>query len=304
MDNFIPMSSKEDLNPFAPIRKEPLESRDGTVSSRYGIQIEDNKSDSGWKEVGDVSKSYFLISNAEMREVANDITSAANMDFQLDKTFFNGKVFLESWTTADISSEVAHAKAGDALIAGLMFQNSYDGSRRAAMYGFIKRLVCSNGMIANFLFKNWRFKHTMQSEYWTEEVQKATALLEHFPERLDKFAELCSQLTVQKMKIEDLSQIRQNGLNKLPGSSWGKIVDKFLQERETNAGKYTHYDLLNACTSHFWHKKQTVSDFDWNAYCVNALVGQKYRTKSYIENMTNGEKPIDISTVPVTIPEA
>ena len=79
---------------------------------------------------------------------------------------------------------------------------------------------------------------------------------------------------------------------------------KILQERETNAGKYTHYDLLNACTSHFWHKKQTVSDFDWNAYCVNALVGQKYRTKDYIENMTNGERPLDISTVPVTIPEA
>ena len=73
-------SSDNILDPFTPIRKEPLESSDGTISSRFSIQLEDIESMSGWKEVGDVSKSYFLISNQEMREVAQEITMTAGMD--------------------------------------------------------------------------------------------------------------------------------------------------------------------------------------------------------------------------------
>jgi hypothetical protein len=277
MNDYIPFNNESDLNPFIPIRKEPLESSDGTTSNRFSIQIEDLKTDSGWKEVGDVSKSYFLISNAEMRKVSEDITDASNMNFELDKTFFNGKVFYESWTTGDISSEVKHNEVGDPLIAGLMFQNSYDGSRKAAMWGFVKRLVCSNGMIANFLFKNWRFKHTRVSENWQDEIQRATSLLEHFPDRLDKFAEMCTRLTTKEVDVHNLASLRESRLNKLPDSAWGKVIDKFLKERQTDIGSFTQYDLLNACTSHFWHKKKTtVSDFDWNAYCVSGIINERF----------------------------
>ena len=266
-------SSDNILDPFTPIRKEPLESSDGTVSSRFSIQLEDIESMSGWKEVGDVSKSYFLISNQEMREVAQEITMTAGMNFQLDKTFFNGKVFYESWTTNDIKAEVIGAEEGDPLVAGLMFQNSSDGSRRAAMWGFVKRLVCSNGMIANFLFKNWRFKHTTTSSNWQDEVKQATAVLEYFPKRLTDFANMCNSLVSHELDMHDLANLRATKLDKLPDSAWGKIIDKFLEERQTDNGSFTAYDLLNACTGHFWHKnKTTVSDFDWNAYCVSNLV--------------------------------
>ena len=267
-------NAENNINPFAPIRKEPLESSDGTLSNRFSIQLENFDTDSGWKEVGDVSKSYFLISNSEMREVAHEITNTAGMEFNLDRTFFNGKVFYESWTTKDIKAEVQSSpEVGDPLVAGLMFQNSYDGSRRAAMWGFVKRLVCSNGMIANFLFKNWRFKHTTTSSNWQDEVKQATAVLEHFPKRLSDFANMCNTLVSQELEMHDLAHLRATKLDKLPDSAWGKIVDKFLEERQTDIGSFTTYDLLNACTGHFWHKKKTtISDFDWNSYCVSNLV--------------------------------
>jgi hypothetical protein len=273
------------VNPFLPIKKEPLISFDGTESSRFAIQLEDEESNTGWKEVGDVSKSYFLISNSEMREVAEEVTMTSGMEFTRDKTFFNGKVFFETYTTSDIKANVdsTSAEVGDPLVAGLMFQNSYDGSRRASMYGFIKRLVCSNGMVSNFLFKNWKFKHTRSSENWQEEIGRATAILDYFPNSLEKFAKKCDQLVSTELEMHDLANIRSNRLVKLPDSAWGKIVDKFLDERQTDTGSFTQYDLLNACTSHYWHKnKLSVADFDWNSYCVNNLMN----TVNLISNPT------------------
>lgn len=263
------------LNPFLPIKKEPLISLDGTESSRFSIQLEDQDANTGWKEVGDVSKNYFLISNSEMREVAEEVTVTSGMEFTLEKTFFNGKVFFETYTTQDIKANVdsAYTEVGDPLVAGLMFQNSYDGSRRASMYGFIKRLICANGMVSNFLFKNWKFKHTKSSENWQDEISRATAILEHFPNELEAFAKKCDKLVSTELDMHNLANIRSTRLERLPDSAWGKIVDKFLQERQTDVGSFTQYDLLNACTAHYWHKnKMAVADFDWNAYCVNNLM--------------------------------
>ena len=108
-----------------------------------------------------------------------------------------------------------------------MFQNSYDGSRRAAMWGFVKRLVCSNGMIANFLFKNWRFKHTTTSSNWQDEVKQSTAVLEYFPKRLTDFANMCNGLVGHELEMHDLANLSATKLDKLPDSAWGKIIDKF-----------------------------------------------------------------------------
>ena len=174
------------------------------------IQLEDQGANTGWKEVGDVSKNYFLISNSEMREVAEEVTVTSGMEFTLEKTFFNGKVFFETYTTQDIKANVdsAYTEVGDPLVAGLMFQNSYDGSRRASMYGFIKRLICANGMISNFLFKNWKFKHTKSSESWQNEISRAKAILENFPHELEAFARKCDKLVSTECDMNNLDNIR------------------------------------------------------------------------------------------------
>ena len=65
----------------------------------------------------------------------------------------------------------------------------------------------------------------------------------------------------------DLSDIRFNHIDKLPTSTWGSIVDRFLHKSEP-----TGWSLLNAATDELWHKeKSTVASYNQNAMIVDGL---------------------------------
>jgi hypothetical protein len=244
-------------NPYAPIRKVPLD-YNGIQSSAYSIQLEDwckigtdihGEPEYGtkWLEKGVVSGNYLLIPNQEVKEI--------------------GKQFMYSMTTEQAIGECAGE--GENISLGFAMWNSYDGSRALSFELFLNRLVCMNGMVTKKYFDSYRFKHDPTSSDWQEDLDKVCTLISEVPylHYLETFDHLSA---TGELNSHSLGKIRNNYLPKVPVSTWGKIMDKFLCEQEYN--KHRGWDLLNASTNILWHnKKQTMADFNMNGYIVQGM---------------------------------
>ena len=270
-------------DPYAPIRKVPLD-YNGIKSNAYSVQLEDwaktgtdinGKPEYGtkWQEKGIVSENYLLIPNHEVKEMAESIASAAPMDWQENKVFFNGKQYMYSMTTNRVTSEV---KVGDDISLGFAMWNSYDGSRALTFQMFLNRLVCMNGMVTKKHFSSHRFKHDPTSANWQIDLEQVCDMIHNVEGSIDKYVSSFRNMT-RKHSLDsfDLRNIRENHLPKVPTSTWGKIIDKFLcddSEYTPERKTYNTWDLLNAGTNITWHnKKQTMQDFNMNGYIVEGL---------------------------------
>ena len=268
-------------DPYAPIRKVPLD-YNGIKSSAYSVQLEDyckTGEDEGkpvyankWQEKGVVGSNYLLIPNEEVKDMAGVISEASGVTWHENKVFFNGRQYMYSMVTDDVGGEV---KKGDVINLGFAMWNSYDGSRSLSFEMFLNRLVCMNGMITKKNFETYRFKHTPGSSNWQEDLEQVCKLIEHVP--VNKYVESFTKLSSTPLMVNDLSFIRQNHLTRVPTSTWGKVLDKFLTDRVNSKtmrqdSEYTGWDLLNAGTNVTWHnKKQTMQDFNMNGYIVEGM---------------------------------
>ena len=273
-------------NPYAPIRKVPLD-YNGIQSSAYSIQLEDwckvgtdihGEPEYGtkWLEKGVVSGNYLLIPNQEVREMGEAIARESDHKWIENKTFFNGKQFMYSMTTEQAIGECAGE--GENISLGFAMWNSYDGSRALSFELFLNRLVCMNGMVTKKYFDSYRFKHDPTSSDWQEDLDKVCTLISEVPylHYLETFDHLSA---TGELNSHSLGKIRNKYLPKVPVSTWGKIMDKFLCEEEYN--KHRGWDLLNASTNILWHnKKQTMADFNMNGYIVQGMC-------DYIEDQYN-----------------
>ena len=85
---------KDIKDPFAQIKKVPLFG-DSLKSSAYSIQLNDPLNyDKPWDEVGIVSKDYMLVNNEQITDMVESVIKQSDIDFAIDKTFFNGKQFI------------------------------------------------------------------------------------------------------------------------------------------------------------------------------------------------------------------
>lgn len=258
-------------NPFSAIKKVPLYG-DDLKSSAYSIQISDPFNiEKPWNEVGIVSKDYMLVSNQQITDMVDNVIKQSDIDFAIDKTFFNGKQFIRSYKAIDeIDAEV---KVGDNLGVGVMVNNSYDGTTSGRFSIFAYRLLCKNGMMSKQIFQSYRFKHTNKHDNWAEELEKAGEILQHAKTNVKQFATTCSKLTTDSITINDVGNIRKNYLSKLPVSTFGQVVDQiYNDEYYQDDQDITSWDLLNACTHVLWHKeKQTVADYKNNDYVTTGM---------------------------------
>jgi hypothetical protein len=266
------------LDPYAPIEKVPLVTKDGMKSRGYTVRIEDPTAAVGWAEVGVVSEDYLLVPNRDVRTMADQITGQTGLSWKPSKQFFDGKRFVYALTT-ECDRATAEVVPGDLLSLGLMFENSYDGSRRLAVNLFANRLACSNGMIVPQFFARLRFKHTAASAGWEAETRRALSMIGRAGEDLQRFARVARQLEDIDFSIREMETIRQRGLAKLPVSLWGRVIDRFLMHEEPSA-----WGFLNAGTNVFWHnEKASIQDFKHNA-TMNAAVLDFLETRGSLMN--------------------
>jgi hypothetical protein len=263
---------KEVSNPFAEIKKVPLFG-DTLQSSAYSVHLKNELNyEKPWNEVGIVSKDYMLVNNKEITNMVESIIDHSDIDFALDKTFFNGKQFMRCYkATEEIDAEV---KVGDNLGIGVMVSNSYDGSTSGRFSIFAYRLLCKNGMMAKRMFQSYRFKHSKENENWAEEMESAAEIIKHAGTNVKEFAGICSKLTTDSININDMGYIRKKFIPKIPTSTFGKVVDQIYNDEYYSKNQdITSWDLLNAGTHVLWHKeKQTVADFNNNDYLTTGFL--------------------------------
>ncbi|HIG73531.1 MAG TPA: DUF932 domain-containing protein [Bacteroidetes bacterium] len=255
------------LDPYAPIEKAPLFAPDSMRSRGHSVRIEDASAEGGWREVGVVSPSYLLVPNAEVRRMAADVAAASGMAWSEDRVFFDGKRFLYA-LVADPEEVYAEVAVGDVLGVGLLFENSYDGSRRLGCSLFVHRLACANGMLAPDLMARLRFRHDRANAGWQDDLGRAMDALGAAPERLRAFARAAARLARYPVGSAELARLRHGPLARLPVSTWGRVADHYLANEEP-----TGWGVANAVTSVLWHAdKPTLSDFAHNEAATTALV--------------------------------
>ena len=259
-------------NAYAPMRKRPLDF-EGIQSSAFSVQMNGEK---GWNEVGTVGANYLLLENEHVRDAAHEVASECSIDFQPNKTFFNGKNYVYSMISDKVVGEVSE---GDDIALGMQFYNSYDGSKAFGFSMMLYRLVCTNGMMSKIFFNQFRFKHEPGSENWRENLNTAVDninALSNGSKNLENMMRNLRQLNSFHIDTEALGNVRHKYLQDIPVGLWGSIVDKFTKPNYGASGfndnEYTGWGLLNSATNLLWHKENpTVASYNHNQIIVDGL---------------------------------
>lgn len=255
------------MNPYVDIEVTPLYSKDGMRSSGKSVRIENEDDSSKWNEIGVVSSNYLLVHNHRVKQLIDIISQMTPYkNWTNRKQFFDGRRFVYSITTDDLIAEI---KPGDLVRFGLIGYNSYDGSTALSVGMYSEHVICSNGMTSNQYFSSFVFKHTKGNIDWQQSIEEAFKVL--IPDSESKLTTFANQLRILNSKVlsvDDLGLLRENYLNDLPLTTWGKVIDRFLMKEEK-----TGMGLLDASTNILWHgKKQTYSDFRNNSLITDKLI--------------------------------
>ncbi len=177
------------------------------------------------------------------------------------------------FTTKTLTKEV---KAGDDIGLGLAFSNSYDGSTSFSVSFFAIRLICKNGMISKQNLQSFRFRHDKNMEGFQDEVMSAVDFINNSDVPLERFASGLRNMTEVPFDVNTLHEIRKKSFPTLPVTTFGKCVDKFLDEYDPHSFAQGHtnlWDFYNACTNVLWHEKKiTNAHFVQNSQITDSLL--------------------------------
>ena len=196
----------------------------------------------------------------------------SDINFTLDKEFFNGKNFIYSMKSNHTLGEV---QEGDDVALGIQFWNSYDGSRSFGFSMMLYRLVCTNGMMSKQFFNTYRFSHHPNSEDWKSNLNEVATNINNIvsgSNGLDAFLSNLKILNNNVLTTESLGVLRHEYLRDLPNGLWGQIVSRFTNPKSEYFENQNGWNLLNASTDILWHKeKPTMASYEQNAMIVDGL---------------------------------
>ena len=266
-----PTPNRSTPSAYAPIEKVPLQTRDGMRSKAFTVRIEDASTDAGWREVGTVSEDYLLVPNRDVRDMAEEIAVRTGHEFVTARTLFDGRRF--ALALAFPTALAVEVKVGDPVSVGIMFENSYDGSKRLSASLYVHRLACSNGMVCPQLFGRVRFRHTLASQGWEDEVARVLSVLSTARSGVEQFALGAARLASTQITYRHLRALRQGVLKDVPLTLWARALDRTLQHEENSL-----YGLMNGATAVLWHDpKQTVRDVEHNEVITTGLLSYATR---------------------------
>lgn len=186
-------------DPFASVTMVPLYTANGEQSSRNAVILDNNGQQ---EEVGIVSDSYQLVPNAVVHDIANDVLTRTDMAFEEDSLIFDGKKFRQRWVLPDLIMEPA---PGDIVNVAMDATNSYDGSTQFGISFNARRLVCSNGMIVDFMLGGFRFKHFNHDSFMIE-LQEAAQVIQNLAGRLEPVTNRIQKLIEAKIDRESIQR--------------------------------------------------------------------------------------------------
>ena len=150
----MPRLNQQIDDPFLPVRKEQLYTSDNRPSSQYSVML---KQEEGQEiEVGHVSENYQLVPNETVHQIALDVLSRSNLGFDDAGMIFDGKRYRQRWVLPDLSIQ---PKVNDIVQLTFDVINSYDGSTTFGLAFNAQRLVCTNGMMLDFMLGGFKFRH-------------------------------------------------------------------------------------------------------------------------------------------------
>jgi len=259
------------LFPYNPIRKVPLDYQ-GIESSAFSVQLEHQKKDEilkSWKEVCVVKNNYLLIPNQEVKDSTDELAAQTDFEWKVIREFFDGKKFVYTLATEDVSYEVAE---GDHVGLGLNVWNSYDGSVAFHLSFMAYRLLCLNGMTSGDCFFSFKFKHDKNSEGYQNELDNAVRMFDQADMSLDRFCQ-SARMLLTPLTTDSLQNIRNDHIRELPVTKFGKIMDEYLLNNKGEYESRNTWDFMNAATKILWHNdKPTVTDYKDNQYVVDGLL--------------------------------
>ena len=261
------------IHPYGEIRKVPLDF-EGIQSSAFAVQRkhEDIKGRQSWKEAGVVGGNYLLVPNADVRDLAQQIATESNMEWEFTKEFFDGRRF--GYFMQCKSDKVEVAKDDD-IALGMGFWNSYDGSTSLQFRTFLVRLLCTNGMITKDYMNLMKFKHDKTSEDYEEQIIKAAKVVDNCGPDIETVVKKMRKMVETPVDLNELAVIRNSHLNDIPVTLWGKISSNFLSKESSRIldGEAKVWDFYNSCTDVLWHdEKPTMASFEHNQRITDTLL--------------------------------
>lgn len=229
----MPRLNRQFDNPFLPVRKEQLYTQDNRPTSQYAVMLDTGERE-GEIEVGHVSDGYQLVPNETVHQIARDVLSRSQLGFDDAGFIFDGKRFRQRWVLPELSLEPAK---GDIVQLTLDVVNSYDGSSTFGLAFNAQRLVCTNGMMLDFMLGGFKFRH-FGFDSFQDEMQMAVSSLQNLSAQLEPLHQQLGSLIEQPIDRQYL----QNAFADL------KLSDKlkanvFMSVQDDNA-----WGFYNACT--------------------------------------------------------
>jgi len=185
-------------DPFLPVHVVPLVTSGGSTSSRNAVMLETH--DGASVEVGVVSHNYTLVPNDTVNQVALDVLDRTNLQFKDGGMIFDGKRYRQRWVLPDLSVE---PQPGDIVQMAMDVINSYDGSTYFGILFQAQRLVCSNGMMVDFMLGGFKFRHYGQDNF-SEDLRLASQSVLGLANRLEPLAHNLNRLLGCMMNRADI----------------------------------------------------------------------------------------------------
>ena len=184
-------------NPFVPVVRVPLSMPDGSRASRSAIVVDPTGEAF---EAGVVSDTYQLIQNETVHGVALAVLTRAGMSFQEGSSIFDGRKYRQRWLIDGLSVQ---PRVGDLVRIAVDAFNSYDGSSLFGLSFNAQRLVCSNGMVIDFMMGSFKFRHFGQNNF-SDEIEEASASVLGLVSKLEQLTERLQHLVETPINRESI----------------------------------------------------------------------------------------------------
>jgi len=250
-------------NPFTEVNLEPVQVA-GQEVAKTAVTIKDD--DGNIQLAGIQGPEYQLITNHQVRDFIDDLTSRSQDTFRPLKTIWDGKRF----ATMHISeNRIASYSNGHerGLFVGIMGRNSYDGTSMFGLEMFAFDIECANQFHHRNRFGYFAIRHTPDARNKFD-VNDALQNLSAGAQSIIEAAPVIQSLRTKPLNHQLLIETKQK--TDVPTSRWGAVLDQ-LGKEEDNA-----FGLFQALTNVTTHNMSGFSGVQSNnSVCQYFLNGHR-----------------------------